>query len=111
MRDAREAFVFDWNRFVVDDPQLQPFYNFGFWNLLLPAFREERPSPKRYMNDLPELSAFLENHGVRFLVLPKDTRQVARFPALVQLLEGTQSLPGFHREADLASDVLFQLGA
>jgi hypothetical protein len=110
MRDAREAFVFDWNRFVVDDPQLQPFYNFGFWNLLIPAFRDERPSPMRYMNDLPALSAFLENHGVRFLVLPKDTRQVARFPALVQLLEGTRELPSFHREADLASDVLFQLG-
>ena len=110
MQDAREAFVFDWNRFVVDDPELQPFYNFGFWNLLLPEFSAERPLPTRYMGELPELSVFLENHGVRFFVLPKDPRQVARFPALVQLLEGTQALPGFHREADLASDVLFQHG-
>jgi hypothetical protein len=106
MRDAREAFVFDWNRFVVDDPQLQPFYNFGFWNLLLPEFREERPIPTRHLTDLPDLASFFENNAVRFFVLPKDERRLRRFPALIQLVEGKRELPGFRRGPPLSADVL-----
>jgi hypothetical protein len=110
MRDAREAFVFDWNRFVVDDPELQPFYNFGFWNLLLPAYRAERPIPTPYLNDLPALSSFLASHGVRFFVLPKNPNQLQRFPALLQLLQGQAQLPGFQLETTLAWDVVFVRG-
>ena len=111
MRVAREAFVFDWNRFVVDDPQLQPFYNFGFWNLLLPEFREERPIPTPYLNDLPELAIFLENNGVRFFVLPKDERLIRRFPALIRLVRGERELPGFRRGPSLSADVLLVRGS
>jgi len=111
MRDAREAFVYDWNRFVVDDPQLQPFYNFGFWNLLLPEFREERPIPTPYLNDLPDLASFLENQGVRFFVLPQNERLLSRFPALVQLIQGKEELPGFRRGPPLSADVLLVHGS
>lgn len=107
MKDAREAFVFDWNRFVVDDPELQPFYNFGFWNLLLPEFRAERPLPTPYLNRLPQLARFLVEQDVRFLVLPHDSRDLRRFPALVRLVGGGAELPGYRREATLAWDVLF----
>jgi hypothetical protein len=110
MQDAREAFVFDWNRFVVDDPELQPFYNFGFWNLLLPAYRAERPIPTPYLNDLPALSLFLTSHGVRFFVLPKEASRIARFPALAELLNGQRELPGFQRGPNLSWDVVFQRG-
>lgn len=110
MKDARQAFVFDWNRFVVDDPQLQPFYNFGFWNLLLPEFREERPIPTRHLNDLSDLASFFENNAVRFFVLPKDERRLRRFPALIQLVEGKQELPGFRRGPPLSDDVLLVQG-
>jgi 4-amino-4-deoxy-L-arabinose transferase-like glycosyltransferase len=107
MKDPREAFVFDWNRFVVDDPQLQPFYNFGFWNLLLPEFRAERPLPTPYLNRLPQLGQFLTEQGVRFLALPHDSRDLRRFPELRRLVAGEVELPGYRREANLAWDVLF----
>ncbi|MEY2936585.1 MAG: Dolichyl-phosphate-mannose-protein mannosyltransferase [Pseudomonadota bacterium] len=107
MKDPREAFVFDWNRFLVDDPELQPFYNFGFWNLLLPEFRAERPPPTPYLNRLPQLGQFLAEQGVRFLVLPQDSRDLQRFPALRRLVAGEAHLPGYRREATLAWDVLF----
>ncbi|HKO94781.1 MAG TPA: hypothetical protein VJU61_26685 [Polyangiaceae bacterium] len=107
MTQARQAFVFDWNRFVVDDPELQPFYNFGFWNLLLPEFRAERPIPTPYLGDLRRLAEFLKDHGVRFFVLPQDRRLLRRFPALARLAEGRAELPGFRRGSPLARDVWF----
>ena len=111
MQDASEAFVFDWNRFVVDDPQLQPFYNFGFWNLLLPEFREQRPIPTPYLNDLPGLADFFDQHEIRFFVLPQDPRMLERFPALVELMQGKQELPGFRRGPTLGADVLLVRGS
>ncbi len=107
MQDAREAFVFDWNRFVVDDPELQPFYNFGFWNLLVPRYREERPVPTPHLHDLPRLGAFLQEQQVRFLVLPQDLRRMRRFPKLQQLVRGKAQLPGYRREKKLRRDILF----
>jgi hypothetical protein len=107
MKDAREAFVYDWNRFVVDDPDFQPFYDFGFWNLLVPAYREERPIPMPYMEDLPALGRFFQEHGVKFFVVPRDENSVARFKSMVRLVKGEATLPGFHRESVLARDLLF----
>lgn len=104
LRDPREAFVFDWNRFLVDDPEIQPFYNFGFWNLLYPPFREERPIPTPHLGSLVEFSAFLERQDVRFVVV---SRRLRRFPVLLPLLQPGTTIPGFRRLADLEEDVLF----
>jgi hypothetical protein len=62
------------------------------------------------LNDLPELAAFLENHEVRFFVLPKNERLLRRFPALIQLVQGKQELPGFRHGPSLEADVLLVLG-
>ena len=48
-----------------------------------------------------------DEQGVRFLVLPQDSRDLRRFPALVKLVAGEAELPGYRREATLAWDVLF----
>jgi hypothetical protein len=107
MKDAREAFVYAWNRYVVDDPELQPFYNFGFWNLLVPDFRAERPVPTPYLNQLSQLASFLEQQNVKFFVLPRDLKQVQRFPSLVGLVQDQRQLEGFRRAAVLSEDVVF----
>jgi hypothetical protein len=106
LRDPREAFVFDWNRFVVDDPLFQPFYNFGFWNLLHPAFRAERPIPTPHLGSLASFSRVLRGHGVRFVVV---SRGIDRFPALLPLLRPRATFPGWRRLADLEQDVIFEL--
>jgi len=105
--DPREAFVFDWNRFPVDDPRLLPFYNFGFWDLLNEDFRRERPLPTPFLDagDLEGFTAFLRDHGVRFIVL---TRTENRFPALRPVLDGDAGLPGFHEIAELEEDVVYE---
>jgi hypothetical protein len=107
MKDAREAFVFEWNRFVVDDPELQPYYNFGFWNLLVPKYRQERPIPTPYLNDLPALGRFLQEHQVRYFVLPHDTHRLRRFPELQRLVRGKRELPGYRRAQQMRRDILW----
>jgi hypothetical protein len=107
MKDQREAFVYDWNRFVIDDPDFQPYYDFGFWNLLNPAYRADRPTPGPYMNDLPALGHFFEEHGVRFFAVPRERRRIKRFESMVKLVQGQATLPGFRRAAVLPADVLF----
>jgi hypothetical protein len=99
-----EAFVFDWNRFVVDDPSLQPYYNFGFWNLLVADFRTERPLPTPHMNNLEDFSRFMQVRNVRFIVF---SRKVTRFPVLTPVLNGKQSVPGYRHLADVNDDVVF----
>jgi hypothetical protein len=104
MRDAREAFVFAWNRYVVDDPELIPYYNFGFWNLLLPAFQKERPSPIRHMTSTSGFADFMRAQNVRFVVIPKD---MMRFPFLGPVVSGQEPLPGYRRAAELTLDVVY----
>jgi hypothetical protein len=102
--DPREAFVFEWNRFLTDDPELQPFYNFGYWNLVIPAFREQRPIPTPYLADLGEFARFMQAQHVRFVVVPKWPRG---FTSLPPLAAGEVPLPGYHRDVELTWDVLY----
>jgi hypothetical protein len=104
LREPREAFVFEWTRFLVDDPGLQPFYNFGFWNLVLPKFRDERPVPTPFLDDLDRFAAFMQARGTRFIVVPRWPR---RFPALVPLAADQVQLAGYHRAAVLAYDIVY----
>ncbi len=103
MTDAGQALVVDWNRFVVDDPALQPFYNFGFWNLLLPEYAAARPNPAGALQDLETFGGFLTQHNIRFVVLSKGSR---RFPPLTQVLEGQATLQGYTRILETDQDVI-----
>jgi hypothetical protein len=98
LRSAREAFVVDWNRFLTDDPVLEPFYNFGFWNSLAPAFEAERPTPFAHTGSASDFAQFVAAHGARFVVFQPD---VDRFPALLGVFHGTAELPGYERIAML----------
>jgi len=104
LRDAREALVFDWDRFLVDESDLQPFYNFGFWNLLVERFREERPSPLPHLGSLEAFAAFLARQDVQFVVIP---RRLRRFPALHPLQRWGGTIPGFRRVAVLREEIVF----
>lgn len=103
---AKEAFVADWNRFLVDDPELVTFYNFGFWNLLHPGFRAERPNPFHLVEDPERFAAFLRSHGVRFVILPRHHR---RLTALSALARGERSTPGMTPVRELPEDTVFLL--
>jgi hypothetical protein len=72
MTDAREAFATDWFTHPVSDPDFIPYYNFGFWNLLVPEFAAERPNPYPLISTPDAFFAFLSDHGVRYLVLGRD---------------------------------------
>jgi hypothetical protein len=104
LREAREAFVTDWDRFLVDDPLLLPFYDWGFWNLLVPAFAAERPSPIREVRDPARFAAFLARQDVRFVVL---SRESYGLDALAAVARGQGELSGFARLADLPGDAVF----
>jgi hypothetical protein len=104
LREAREAFVTDWDRFLVDDPLLLPFYDWGFWNLLVPAFAAERPSPVREVRDPARFAAFLARQDVRFVVLSRESHGL---DALAAVARGQGELAGFARLADLPADAVF----
>jgi hypothetical protein len=98
LRNAREAFVFDWDRSLTDDPTFEPYYNFGFWNILSAKFRAERPSPFSVSDDPVAFSRFLREHGAKFVVF---RLHHWRFPALMAIQQGEAELPGFERIARL----------
>jgi hypothetical protein len=104
LAESREAFVFDWNRYLTDDPELTTFYNFGFWDLLCPAFAAERPNPFPYIRDPPAFARFVRDRGVRFLVLPRELPQV--FEAFTDVSAGTAKLEGFEHAVTLRSDIV-----
>lgn len=104
VREPREVFALDWNRYLTDDPRLISLYNFGFWNLLDPKFREERPSPFPFGHDPTRFAAFLRAHGVLAIVLPKAND---RWTELVAIARGRGELPGFRRVASLEDDAVF----
>ena len=105
LKEPREAFVFDWNRYLTDDPELVSFYNFGFWNLLLPAFAAERPNPYPLLGNPRLFSAFMRSHGVRFIVLPREP--AFPFAAFAPVVAGAVDLEGYRRLADLRADIVF----
>jgi hypothetical protein len=100
----QEVFVVDWNLWPTDDPAMVSFYNFGFWNLLHPGFRAERPNPIDTVGDPARFAAFLASRGVRFVVLPLEHR---RFDRLAAAARGESALPGFRRDATVGDDVVF----
>ena len=85
MNDAREAFVFAWERFTVDDPEMIAYYNFGFWNLLNERYRRERPNPYHELEDLERFSRFMEEQKVKFVVLTRGDEE--HFPVIKPLIE------------------------
>jgi len=106
MRDSREAFVFNWNRYVVDDPKFIGYYNFGGWNLFVPAFAAQRPNPIHSLNSPEAFGAFMRDQGVRFIVLPKQSK---RFPALKSVAQGSAELPFYSRLAEAGDEVIFEM--
>jgi hypothetical protein len=105
LREPREAFVFDWNRFLTDDPELVCFYDFGFWNLLVPSFAAERPNPWPTVTDVHRFAAFMHEQRVRFVVLPRSPQPP--FGAFVPVAEGREPLDGFTLVRTDGPDVVF----
>ena len=103
---SREAFVFDWYRYLIDDPQLVTYYNWGFWNLLVPAFAAERPNPYPTIGDPRAFATFMRREGVRFVVVPK--RPEPPFGAFAPVVAGAAPLDGYERLAELRDDVVFR---
>jgi hypothetical protein len=103
--DPRAVFTDDWNLHATDDPESITFYNFGFWNLLVPTFRAERPNPYPYVTDAPAFARFLCARGVRVIVLSKGVR----FPVLLAATRGERELPDYALVADLGGHVAFML--
>ena len=93
VREPRQAFALDWNVYLTDDPRLISLYNFGFWDLLDPRFRAERPSPFPLAHDPARFAAFLRARGVRAIVLPTFSTRWTELAAVAR--EG--ELPGFVR--------------
>lgn len=106
LRTPREAFVADWNRFLVDDPELVTFYNFGYWNLLVPSFRSERPNPLPAVEDPEAFATFLREQEVRFAVLP---RSHPRLRVLAALARGELTSKGLQKLEMLPEDTLFEV--
>lgn len=100
-----QAFTLAWDRVQVDDPTLVSYYNFGFWNLLVPSFAAERPSPLPQLQDPAAFSSFLRARGVRFVVVPDD---MDRAPWIRTVATGTATLPGFERYAVLPHEVVLR---
>lgn len=100
-----EAFVIAWDRVLVDDPRLIGYYNFGFWNLLVPRFAAERPSPFPHLQDPEAFAAFVRAHGVRFVVVPKD---LDRAPWMRAVSHGQATLPGYQRFRELPEEVVLR---
>ena len=105
LRSAREAFVFDWDRSLTDDPTYEPYYNFGFWNILSARFREERPSPFRVSDDPVAFSRFLRENGAKFVVFRVHHW---RFPELYAIQQGEAELPGYQRIARLSFATVYR---
>jgi len=100
-----QAFTLAWDRVQVDDPTLVSYYNFGFWNLLVPSFAAERPSPLPQLQDPAAFSTFVRAHGVRFVIVPDD---MDRAPWIRAVATGTATLPGFERHAVLPHEVVLR---
>lgn len=105
LREPREAFVFDWNRFLTDDPELVTFYNFGFWNLLVPSFAAERPNPWPTVGDVHRFAAFMHEQRVRFVVMPRVPGPP--FSAFAPVADGKVPLDGFEMIPADGPDVVF----
>jgi hypothetical protein len=69
-----QVFAADWYLYPTDDPEMISFYNWGFWNLLVPAFNEERPNPFTAADSPASFETFLKQRGVRALVLYDEPR-------------------------------------
>jgi hypothetical protein len=102
--DPRHVFAADWNVFPVDDPELISFYNFGFWNLLLPDFAAERPNPIRTADDPAAFAAFMREHGVRVVVLPL---RDMRLRTLAAVARGERPLPGYAPAGRVTDQAVF----
>jgi hypothetical protein len=103
MRDARQVFAVDWWTHPVSDPDFQPYYNFGFRNLLDPEFAAERPNPIAYVDDAPQFIRFLAARGVSYLVLTPSSP----FPALDELCERDTLPEGFAQIGRINGQVVY----
>jgi hypothetical protein len=99
------VFVFNWNRWTKKDPWLTPFYNFGGWNLLCPAFNNERPNPIAQAHDIRKFAGFMEMRKVECIVWQKG---LARFPELRDAFERTRTVPGYRFLAELPGDIIYE---
>lgn len=105
MQEPGEAFVFSWDRFPVDEPQLISFYNFGWWNLVNPTYRQARPVPTlQELRDPEAFGAFAVKNHIRFIVFDPTIR---RYAGLLEVVSGTRTLPGFHFLVRLGTDIVF----
>jgi hypothetical protein len=104
MKDSREAFVFNWNRFVTDDPELISYYNCGYWNLMNHKFKSERPNPYHELNDLKKFSTFMKTQNVKFIVISSEHIQV--FPRLAPVYNNKVSLSDYIWHHKLGEDVI-----
>ena len=85
------------------DPDFQPYYNFGFRNALDPEFAAERPTPYPYVHQPQQFLAFLEEHGVAYLVLTPDSP----FPALNELCAHDDLPGGFTRIGQVENQYVY----
>ena len=105
LKNAREAFVFDWDRVLTDDPTFEPYYNFGFWNALSRRFAAERPNALASTDSPEHFSQFLRENGARFVVFKADAW---RFPAIHGQQVGNAPFAGWERIAKLPHSVVYR---
>lgn len=104
IRSPVEVFAANWFVYPTDDPEMIGFYNFGFWNLLVPEFAAERPNPYSAIDAPERFEELLAERGVRALVLDDDPA----LPAVRAIVRGDY-VPRRYRLAGSFDDQRFFL--
>ncbi len=86
-----QVFAADWYLYPTDDPEMVGFYNWGFWNLLVPEFAAERPNPFEATATPESFERFMMRRGVRAMVLYDEPR----VPALGAITRGEYKLRAY----------------
>ena len=101
--EPNQVFASDWFVYPTDDPEMIGYYNWGFWNLLVPAFAAERPNPYVAAHDPAAFEEFLADHGVRVMVLHAEPR----VPAVEAIARGSYQPRRFFRKDAIADQIVY----